>query len=317
MNLVCLIGEQPIPNLLPILHFHNNGVLEQVLLVHTKNEGSRKAGLRLKQLCTRKQINADLLDIGDAYRLGSIFDKFKEKISGRPEAEWTFNLTGGTKLMSLAAAQLAADLKHPCVYYQTEFERGQYLGRLLRFQFDEKGRLIEKPEGGEVLPILLTLEDYLLAHLDGYQEEPLDKSKIGWKLEEAVYKTLKPHVDEILRGIKPEGVRNQLEMDLLIRIGNQVGVVEVKTGGEGSGKSAVDQLTTAAAREYLGTYAVRFLVTQQAREDRYKALASALRVHVIDLTNYRGETILSPVDQSKLLETVRSKMPKLAQNRQD
>lgn len=311
MNLVCLIGEQTIPNLLPILYYQKKGELKKALLVHTNNENSKKAGQRLKKLCERKQIKTDLLDIGDAYRLRSIVEKLREKICYQPDADWTFNLTGGTKLMVLAAVQLAADFNHPCIYYQTESERDQHLGKLLLYRVDENGYFVERPEGGEVLPSLLTLEDYLLAHMDGYAEQEIDKSQTGWKLEEAVYNALKGQVDEIMRRIKPEGVKNQIEIDLLIRVANQVGVVEVKTGGGGSGKDAVDQLTTVAAREYFGTYALRFLVTQQAKEDRYKALASALRVKVIDLIDYRGGTTLSPIDQRNLLEAVRSKMPKV------
>lgn len=314
MNLVCLVGEQPIPNMLPILQFKKKEVLKRTLLVCTSNERIKKAAERLKKLCEQKKIDAEILDIGDAYRLGKIIDKLREKISSQPDADWTFNLTGGTKLMSLAAAQFAADLKRPCVYYQTEAERNQSLGRLLYYQTDENGRFVEQPEKSEVLPTLITLEDFLHVHLDGYEQKNIDKSQEGWQLEEAVYNALKDDVDEIMRNIKPKGVKNQLEIDLLIRIGNQVGVVEVKTGGEGSGKKAVDQLTTVVAREYLGTYTLRFLVTQQAKDDRYKALAKALRVNVIELTSYKKNTHgekLPPNDKQELVEQVQSKMPKV------
>ena len=306
MNLVCLIGEQPIPNLLPILHLKP----QQVLLVHTGNELSSKAARRLQKLCAQKQIAAELLNVGDAYRLESLYDQLREKISGEPQTEWCFNLTGGTKLMSLAAAQAAADFNLPCVYYQTEAERGQKVGKLRHYRFDGQRRLVEQTQGGEILPPLLTLEDYLLAHHDGYHLKPPDRTQNGWQLEEAVYQVLRPQVDEILRNVQPEGVKDQVEIDLLIRIGNQVGVIEVKTGGEGSGKKAVDQLTTAAAREYLGTYAQRFIVTQQAQEDRYKALANAVQVQVIELLKYRGGTRLDSSDQQKLLDAIQGKMPK-------
>lgn len=306
MNLVCLIGEQPIPNLLPILHLK----AARVLLVHTGNEGSRKAATRLQKLCAGKQIRADLLDVGDAYRLEQIYQKIHEKVTAQPEGEWCFNLTGGTKLMSLAAMQVAADLNRPCVYYQTEAERDQRVGKLLYYRFDPNGRLVEDPPRGEILKPLLTLDDYLRAHLDGYTLKAVDKNNSGSLLETAVYQALQPQVDEILRGIQPQGVKNQLEIDLMIRIGNQVGVIEVKTGGEGSGKHAVDQLTTVAAREYLGTYAVRFLVTQQAREDRYKDLASALRVEVIELREYNGRGRLSELDRKTLLDKIQQKMPR-------
>ncbi len=306
MNLVCLIGEQPIPNLLPILHLRPG----RVLLVHTQNEGSQKAAARLKKLCAAKGIPADLVNVGDAYRIESISRKLGEKIASQDGEGWCFNLTGGTKLMSLAAFQLAAEMKMPCVYFQTESQRGQQVSKLLHYAFDAHGRLVENPPDGEIVPDLLTLDDYLIAHLDGYSRKPLDRSRSGWQLEEAVYRTLQPHVDEIERSVQPEGVKEQIEIDLLIRIGNQVGVIEVKTGGEGSGKHAVDQITTAPPREYLGTYTARFLVTQQAKEDRYKALATALRVTVIELREYRGDGRLSTSDQETLVAAIRQRMPK-------
>jgi len=308
MNLVCLIGEQPVPNLLPILHLKP----KQALLVHTNHEGSEKAAQRLRALCSRKQIAAELLDIGDAYRLERIYDKLWQKVNSQPQVDWCFNLTGGTKLMSLAAAQLAADLDKSlsCVYYQTEGERGKQVGKLLYYRF-EKRRWIEDPSGGEVLPSLLKLDDYLRAHLDDYTCRPISHEQDGWEVEEAVYQALTPHVDEILRNVCPSGVKDQVEIDLLIRIGNQVGVIEVKTGGSGSGKDAVDQLTTVAAREYLGTYALRFLVTQQGKESRFKALAERLRVHVIELRDYRRGSPLSQQDQHNLLSAIWQRMPKL------
>jgi Holliday junction resolvase-like predicted endonuclease len=245
------------------------------------------------------------LNVGDAYRLKEIYDKLRQRVNSQLEADWCFNLTGGTKLMSLAATQAAADFNLPCVYYQTEAERQQQVGKLLYYRFEER-RLIEDPSGGEVLLPLLTLDDYLRAHLDDYTCREQSDSK----LEEAVYQALQPHVDEILCNVRPEGVKDQVEIDLLIRIGNQVGVIEVKSGGKGSGKKAVDQLTTAAAREYLGTYAQRFIVTQQAQEDRYKALANAVQVQVIELLKYRGGTRLDSSDQQKLLDAIQGKMPK-------
>lgn len=306
MNLVCLIGEQPIPNLLPILHLRP----ARTLLVHTSNEGSRKAAARLQKLCTGKQIPADLLDVGDAYRIECIYEKIHEKVASQDRGEWRFNLTGGTKLMSLAALQVAAETNARCVYYQTEAERDRREGKLLSYRLDSNGRLVEDPTGGEVLPTLLTLDDYLRAHVDGYTLKPVDEKNSGSFLEKAIFQALQPHVDEILRSVQPQGVKNQIEIDLMVRIGNQVGVIEVKTGGEGSGKHAVDQLTTAAAREYLGTYALRFLVTQQARDDRYKALATALRVEVIELREYDGRGRLSESDRTTLLDKIQQKMPK-------
>ncbi|MDT8897618.1 DUF1887 family CARF protein [Thermanaerothrix sp. 4228-RoL] len=299
MILLCLAGEQPIPNLLPVRFLKP----AQTLIAHTALDASRKSAQRLAGLTG----SARQFSIGEGYQIPRILDTLRREI-GEPEEEVVVNLTGGTKPMALAAFELARQRRYPMVYYQTEGPRGRdQKSKLYRYRFDEQGQLCLEEGYPCELPALITLDDYLKAHLDGYHYNT--KQTAGKVLEDAIAQALKPHVDEIKQNVVPDGVKDQAEIDLLVRCGNHVGIFEIKTGGEGSGKKAVDQLTTIAAREYLGTYAARFMITQSSMEDRYKALAYALRVTVIELKEYRPGRPLSQSDARHLLDIVSSILP--------
>jgi hypothetical protein len=164
------------------------------------------------------------------------------------------------------------------------------------------------------LPALITVKDYLDAHLPGVRSEGFNRDRSGalsdgGVFEQAVHDALRPQVDEVLAGVRPEGVADQIEMDLVIRIGNQVGVAEVKLGGgEERPKQGIDQLSTAASREYLGTYTARFLITANPLAGSILRLAKEKQVTVVTLKEYRLGAALRPSDQRRLVEAVRARL---------
>lgn len=301
--LVTLVGEQPIPNLLPARYLQP----QRVLFVHTTGlRGTEAVARRVAALL--KDVPCDLALV-DAYDIPQIRARLVEKLSGVRDC--LFNLTGGTKPMTFAAYTLAQAQQSPFVYFQTEGPRGRDQQSLLyRYEW----RNVEPALAGKVeLPgNLLTIDDYLRAHLPGYespdpqmeQEQPTD----GWRFEKAVHDALHGWADEVLAGVRPKGVKEQVEIDLLVRGGNQVAVLELKS--HGSGKDAIDQLTTAAAREYLGTYATRIAVIGGRVDDRFKALAVALRVGVVEFPAYRaGRSVLRPDEAAKLRRALADRLP--------
>src|SRR5947209_13555639 len=106
-------------------------------------------------------------------------------------------------------------------------------------------------ERKEVIAESLTVDDYLKA--DGLFE--YKNGVIREPFEEKVANALRPHVSEIVSGV----ALGTLEIDLVIRHRNQVGIAEVKSGRAASRKDGIDQLSTASQREFLGTYTARFL----------------------------------------------------------
>ena len=295
-TMISLVGEQPIPVLLPA----RARPPECTLYVCTKQ--TEPVARRVARLTPGA---AEYCVLADAYSLPAIQQKIVEKIGQAPSV--LFNITGGTKIMMLAAYAIAAGRKAPSVYYQTEGPRGRDQRSVLyQYGFDQNG-VLQQEARQELVP-LIDLNYYLRAHIDNYTEAGFSPTS-GEALERAVHEALRSLVDEIKIGVKPQGVKEQVEIDLLIRCGNQVAALEIKTGGGDSGKKAVDQLTTTAAREYLGTYTSRFLVIGGKIDDRYKPLAQALRVRVVELADYRGGTRLSDKDARTLRQAIAEQLP--------
>jgi hypothetical protein len=139
----------------------------------------------------------------------------------------------------------------------------------------------------------------LRAHLPGYViHGPSTKS--GGAFEIAVGSALKSAGFEVLAGVRPNGVAEQIELDLVIRHKNQVGIAEVKMGGEERPKQGIDQLGTASSREYLGTYTERFLILAKQPNAAIRELAKEKKVTVIVL-DYDGSP--RPGQLSKPLAT--------------
>lgn len=78
-------------------------------------------------------------------------------------------------------------------------------------------------------------------------------------------------------------------------------------GRKGRSKDGIDQLNTAAGREYLGTYINKFLIINSSPHVNNKLLAQERNICVIELTKSPGENIdLS--DKETLVEMILSRM---------
>lgn len=281
--MICLIGEQPVPNLLPIRHCQPR----QVALVFSDKTGRVKDNLG--------KMLKDFSPVGCRINPYDIIEAERQLREFIEQQNWQatdllFNLTGGTKPMSLAAFRLAQSLGSPVIYLQSE--GGKSLLYCYEFQ-NGTPILRECAELGE----MLTIQDYFGAHgLTGYQLDPRSQP-----FEVVVLDALKSHVSEIVRGIRV----GSLEIDLTIRCGNQVGVAEVKTGKKAEKKEGVDQVNTAAQREFLGTYTRRFLILDRHLETNNRVLAEAQGITVIELLDDWSATgKLSDANAEMLVTTV-------------
>jgi hypothetical protein len=280
--MVCLVGEQPVPNLLPIRHCQP----QQVVLVHS--ELTKRVSDNLEQLLGR-QVSV-LSHKVPPYDLIGAQKSLAEYLS---QADWQgaaflLNLTGGTKPMSLAAFRLAEQWKAPIVYLQSEGGQSQ----LYRYEFDNNEIVLRERA---IIGELLTITDYLKVHaLGNYgrrrQTEPF---------QQLVFQALQPHVSEIISSVS----LGALEIDLMIRCGNQVGVAEVKSRKAAERKNGIDQLNTASQREFLGTYTKRFLILDRQLGTNNRELAQAHNIIVIELLGDSSGS-LSEENRKRLIETV-------------
>ena len=292
-TIISLIGEQNLPNLLPILHLEP----AQVILVYT--DRTEQTAVRLTNLIQAQTEVTQL--IVDAYDIDGTRNHLKQAVAKLPVSDLLVNFTGGTKMMSLAAYQTAVELNAPMIYLKSEGKKS------LLYRYDpENGRYLS-PRVEEIPPVI-NIEQYLKAHLDDYDSVGLVNSRQrGYQFERAVSEALKTAVDEICPGVKR---RNTIDIDFVVRCGNRVGIIETKTGLK-KPKAGIDQLNTAAGRAYLGTYTQKFFVCDQIwgkNLDDLRQIAQDRRIQIIALPSFSQNDALSQEDILKLQTAIREKL---------
>jgi hypothetical protein len=281
MLLLSLIGEQPIPNLLPIRYLKPG----DNLLVYTRK--TETVARRLRRIINGSENLHDDLLVG-AFDIDDTMKCMHARLDGIPDV--VFNLTGGTKMMALSAYALASQRGSDFVYLESEGHKSL----LYRYQFtngfpEQKNPPLQLPE------LLTSAAEYLNAHLPGFTLTDFsrdEKGRItpGGFFEQAIFNSLKERGMDVLANVKPLGVAEQVEIDLVVRIGNQAGIAEVKLGGSReAGKKGLDQLKMAGEPAYLGTYTAQFMVIAGNRLfGRSKSLADERGVTVICLPEYES-----------------------------
>lgn len=285
MIIISLIGEQTIPNLLPIL----DQKPETVVLVYT--ERTKNEAERIKRSPSAAHYAWEPLLVAP-YDIQGIAQALRELIA---QHDWKagdllFNLTGGTKAMALAAYEVAKERGASFFYLQSEGRKSL----AHHFSFNQgQTQLIAQRE----IPALITIDDYLRVYLGNYHL----RGAVKEPFEQAIGDILRPPVvDELLPNVCLKGA---LEVDVVVRCGNQVGVIEAKTGGKALTKEGLDQLNTAGRQDFLGTYTQRMLVIDQSWDSAHsnlRELAQAQRIMLIELPSYHATGRLSPEDTQKL-----------------
>jgi hypothetical protein len=291
MILINLIGEQPIPNLIPILYFKPDRVIN--IFSNTTESVRRKIELIYP--------NSEPLNV-DAYNFNEIKERIKGKIQGISDS-FLFNITGATKIMSLALYEVAKENKSDFIYLQSEGNQSI----IYKYSFNNFDIISERI----IVPELIDIDLYLKAHLIDYQIFP--QNEVGTNLENAIANALIRNNFEVLQNVKPVGEGNQLEIDLVFRIKNtnNVALAEIKTGDarEEGPKRGIDQLALASQREYLGTYAKRFLITSRQLSKQLRELALAHKINIIDNIELdRNRPKLTEDSEQRLIKTLLEKL---------
>ena len=166
--LVCLVSDQTIPNIIVAAHFK----LEYLLLISTPGmEKKDKSKAILDALCLHG------LDYSSRHHIIEVLEDsivdFQEKVADwmrETDQEWEFvvNLTGGTKLMSIAAHDFFTDFGSEMVY--VPIPKNEFLTPFPK----------RRPKNPTLLNDRLSVVEYFAAYgfkvinqskLDGYQEQ--------------------------------------------------------------------------------------------------------------------------------------------------
>jgi hypothetical protein len=113
LTIFCLVSRQAMANVLPVLMFNPN----KVILFTTPEE--KLCADNLENLFSSKHIEVQRIDKLDAYDYYAFKNAVKSELEKSSEEVW-LNVTGGTKLMALAAYEAFAEKDKPIIYCNTE-----------------------------------------------------------------------------------------------------------------------------------------------------------------------------------------------------
>jgi hypothetical protein len=288
-TLIQLIGAQPLPNLLLPLYLRP----DQTILVYTPQTDQVRQRI--------ESVVGQCHSIWcDAYDIESLVKALDEELVGQQGTDLIFNLTGGTKAMVLAANQVA--MKRGALVVYLESERTQNVLYEYRYDNQQTLRLHRKTP----LPELITIEQFLDAHIGKGQWKETGPSKdIGGAFEQAVADAIRARLSqaEVKQGIKFLGSdrRPQVDLDIVVRCGNQFARIECKSQGKTTTLDAAKQLNLVS--ELLGTYTRKFIALSNDPNPEHQAVYEATRTTVIVLSSF-SDTNLSDNDQQNLAKTI-------------
>lgn len=276
--LVTLVGEQPIPPLLAIRALRPR----YVLMVTTTRH--RAKAERLAAMVAPKVY---FVEVDGEYRFGPTQQELD--VLGPLPVGTVIDLTGGAKTTALALVEHARrpENSFPIRFvYLRSHVGGECLDELVL-----NGPAAPLCHWGEhVLPPLLTADEYLRAHVGAYHPASMPEEPVGPAFERAVAETLQDAGYEVLANVCVDAGRGQREIDLVVRAGNQVGIVETKLSGRDKPKQGLDQLVALAQREAFGTFVRRFLVLSRPLNARLQGLALEQGVCVVHQLGGRFES---------------------------
>ena len=287
--MVSLVGEQPAPNLLPIRH------CEPDLVILLETRVTERVGERLQALMEDKGYRTHRAMV-DGYRIpvteGQLEALLEEHVDR--EATLLLNLTGGTKPMALATYRVAAARRGEVMYLGSE------AGRTVLYRYGWCGEELELARVEEIAAVI-TLDEYLRAYQGRYTtnapKEPFERAVV-----EALHNA--DAVDEVMSGVRFVATP-AVEIDFALRMGNRIGIGEVKRT---AAKKGIDQLVAVTEQRALGTYVARFLVSGHEVHPHNRQLAAAHGIRVIELVDEGRGSDLDQPDASKLLEAVMTAM---------
>ncbi len=121
---VCLVSEQVTPNLLPLLD--ERWRPQKVVLATSSAMKVRSEALAA--LLQTKGVKVETLPLRDAYDYASLCDDFLGFLAASTDEVAALNVTGGTKLMAVAAQEVFRTNDRPVFYVSIETDQIVFLG---------------------------------------------------------------------------------------------------------------------------------------------------------------------------------------------
>ncbi len=259
-TMVNFIGEQPVPNYLPVKWGIKHLGIEKAVNLFT--DRTEEISERLEKIYKGKLgIEANSLQV-DPYNISKLISKLEKILSDLPSP--IFNLTGGTKPMTFAGYSVSMSYKIPFLYFQSEGGKM----KIRMYEFGENST-ISPLEPIEIEDGIYNLKEYLDIHFDKFNIENkrghggyFKDKDIGQRIEKEIIQTLEENGIEVFPGVN---IPPDIQIDLFIKNGHNVGIMEVKRTLK---PTAINQIALPSRQVRLGTYIRRFVVGGSPRDDR-------------------------------------------------
>lgn len=143
---ICLVSKQAMPNIIPAILYKP----EKVILLTTKEE--YKTAENILMVLIKYDLECEIFkDFVSAYDLNSVSDAINKIVNLYSEKELTLNITGGTKLMAIAAYEIFRNHKLNIIYCDTFDENIIYF---------KNGKIVKEKYSN----IKISVVDYLRAY---------------------------------------------------------------------------------------------------------------------------------------------------------
>lgn len=198
---VCLVSAQATPNLTPAL---DEALKPRRMVLVTSPDMQRQAAA-LAAVVKRRGIAVEQLDIADAYDYAGIEDALLAWLSAHESDNVALNVTGGTKLMAMAAQSVFGGNGKAIFYVNAETDDVLFLGRRdlahrldarvkLRDYLEAHGyRLAASPTRPAIRTDLRDLADRLI---DRVESAGGALGQLNWLAQEAKHGLRSPPLDE-------------------------------------------------------------------------------------------------------------------------
>ena len=121
---VCLVSAQATPNLLPLLDER----WRPLKVVLATSEAMRSQSDALAALLRTKGVKVEALQLRDAYDYSALCDDFLGFLAASADTSMALNVTGGTKLMAVAAQEVFRADQRAAFYVNIENDEIVFLG---------------------------------------------------------------------------------------------------------------------------------------------------------------------------------------------
>ena len=122
---LCLVSAQATPNLLPIL---DEAWRPRRVVLACSSQMKEAAQALRSVLQTKGSIVIDMLDLPNAYDYAALSDTFLNYLADHADENVALNVTGGTKLMAVAAQEVFRSLRKPVFYVNVENDEVLVIG---------------------------------------------------------------------------------------------------------------------------------------------------------------------------------------------